>query len=85
MCVPQVRRRLDDLTRALEQCWLLLSCYLTLPSREERDDFLWSARTVVEKVRHVYVERDACSPRRWARTVVERETEGPVDACDPRR
>ena len=47
----QVRRRLDDLGRAMSQSWLLLSCYLTLPSRAERDDLLWSARTVVEKVK----------------------------------
>ena len=47
----EVRRRLDDLKRALEQSWLLLGVYLTLPGRPERDDFLWSARTVVEKVK----------------------------------
>ena len=47
----EVRRRLDDLGRTLSQSWLLLSCYLTLPGRKERDDFLWSARTVVEKVK----------------------------------
>ena len=47
----EVRRRLDDVGRALSQTWLLLSCYLTLPSKVERDDFLWSARTVVEKVK----------------------------------
>jgi len=46
-----VRRRLDDLQRALEQSWLLLGSYLTLPSKHERDDFLWSSRTVVEKVK----------------------------------
>lgn len=47
----EVRRRLDDLRRTLGQSWLLLSTYLTLPGRPERDDFLWSARTVVEKVK----------------------------------
>ena len=47
----EVRRRLDDLKRALEQSWLLLGVYLTLPGRPERDDFLWAARTVVEKVK----------------------------------
>jgi hypothetical protein len=47
----EVRRRLDDLQRAMEQSWLLLSSYLTLPNRDLRDDFLWSARTVVEKVK----------------------------------
>ena len=46
-----MRRRVDDLQRALEQSWLLLGTYLTLPSRLERDDFLWAARTVVEKVK----------------------------------
>ena len=46
-----VRRRLDDLQRALEQTWLLLGCYLTLPDKAYRADFLWSARTVVEKVK----------------------------------
>ena len=30
---------------------LRYACYLTLPGRAERDDFLWSARTVVEKVK----------------------------------
>lgn len=47
----EVRRRLDDLGRALSQTWCMLACYLTLPGREERADFLWSARTVVEKVK----------------------------------
>eukprot|EP00965_Chrysotila_dentata_P144440 4770633-Pleurochrysis_carterae.AAC.3 len=28
----EVRRRLDDLLRALEQSWLLFNCYLTLPN-----------------------------------------------------
>jgi len=46
----EVRRRLDDTQRALEQSWLLLSCYLTLP-KGEREDMLWSARTVVEKIK----------------------------------
>ncbi len=47
----EARRRLDDLSRALEQCWLLLSSYLTLPDPASRTDFLWSARTLVEKVK----------------------------------
>ena len=47
----EVKRRLDDLRRAMDQSWLMLSSYLTLPSRVEREDFLWSARTVVEKVK----------------------------------
>ena len=46
----QVRRRLDDLTRALEQSWLLLECYLTQPA-SVREDLLWAARTVAEKVK----------------------------------
>ena len=47
----EVRRQLDDLKRALEQSWLLIGCYLTLPGKPEREDLLWSARTVVEKVK----------------------------------
>ena len=47
----EVKRAISDAQRALEQSWLLLSCYLTLPSKALRDDMLWSARTVVEKVK----------------------------------
>uniref|UniRef100_A0A7S4EV14 Uncharacterized protein n=2 Tax=Chrysotila carterae TaxID=13221 RepID=A0A7S4EV14_CHRCT len=47
----EVRRRLDDLLRALEQSWLLFNCYLTLPNAALREDMLWAARTVVEKVK----------------------------------
>ena len=47
----EVRRQLDDLQRALEQTWLLLACYLTLPDKAYRADFLWSARTVIEKIK----------------------------------
>ena len=47
----EVRRKIHDLQRALEQSWLLFSAYLTLPSRPQREDFLWSARTIVEKVK----------------------------------
>ena len=47
----EVRRKLDDLARALEQSWLMLGCYLTLPSKPHRNDFLWSARTVAEKIK----------------------------------
>ena len=47
----EIRRRLDDLSRAFEQSWLLTSTYLSLPNKGLRDDFLWSARTVVEKIK----------------------------------
>lgn len=47
----EVKRQMEDLSRSLEQTWLLLACYLTLPNDELRDDMLWSARTVVEKVK----------------------------------
>ena len=47
----EVRRRLDDLQRAFEQTWLLLCAYLTLPSSELREDAMWAARTLVEKVK----------------------------------
>ena len=46
----EVRRALDDVQRALEQSWLLVAAYLTLPTAEDREDLLWSARTV-EKIR----------------------------------
>ena len=44
-----LRRQLDDLQRALEQSWALISCYLTQP-QSVREDLLWAARTVTEKV-----------------------------------
>lgn len=47
----EARRALEDLSRALEQTWLLLSCYLTLPTEQLRSDMLWAARIVVEKVK----------------------------------
>ena len=47
----EVRRRLDDLQRAFEQSWVLVATYLALPSAELREDLLWAARTVVEKVK----------------------------------
>ena len=47
----EVRRRVDDLRRAMAQTWLMLGCYLTLPGKAERDDFLWASRTVAEKVK----------------------------------
>mmetsp|Transcript_668 Transcript_668/g.2187 ORF Transcript_668/g.2187 Transcript_668/m.2187 type:complete len:212 (+) Transcript_668:191-826(+) len=47
----EVRRGLDDVQRALEQSWLLVAAYLTLPTAEDREDLLWSARTVTEKVK----------------------------------
>jgi len=47
----EVRRALDDVQRALEQSWLLVAAYLTLPTAEDREDLLWSARTVTEKVK----------------------------------
>jgi len=47
----EVRRRLDDVARALKQTWLMLGCYLALPDKGLREDFLWSTRTVVEKVK----------------------------------
>lgn len=47
----EVRRNLDDLQRAIEQAWLLFGCYLTLPDKKCRADFLWSVRTVIEKVK----------------------------------
>ena len=36
--------------RAFEQSWALLSCYLTQP-QSVREDLLWAARTVTEKVK----------------------------------
>jgi len=47
----EVKRAVSDVQRAIEQSWLLLCCYLTLPSRQMREDMLWSARTVVEKIK----------------------------------
>ena len=48
---PRVlRRRLDDLQRAFEQSWALISCYLTQP-QGVREDLLWAARTVTERVK----------------------------------
>ena len=45
-----MRRQLDDLQRAFEQSWALLSCYLTQP-QSVREDLLWAARTVTEKIK----------------------------------
>ena len=48
---PRVlRRRLDDLQRTFEQSWVLISCYLSQPP-SVREDLLWAARTVTEKVK----------------------------------
>ena len=47
----EVRRRLDDVQRSFEQCWLLVCSYLTLASPEIREDMLWAARTVAEKIK----------------------------------
>ena len=47
----EARRRIEDAQRTLEQSWLLLHAYLTLPSSKHREDLLWAARTVVEKVK----------------------------------
>ena len=45
-----LRRRLDDLQRSFEQSWALISCYLSQP-QIVREDMLWSARTLTEKVK----------------------------------
>ena len=45
----QARRRLDNLRRAFAQSWALLSCYLSQPPAV-RDDLLWAARTLTERV-----------------------------------
>ena len=45
-----LRRQLDDLQRALEQSWALISCYLTQP-QSVHEDLLWAARTITEKVK----------------------------------
>jgi hypothetical protein len=48
---PRVlRRRLEDLQRAFEQSWALISCYLSQP-QSVREDLLWAARVVTERVK----------------------------------
>lgn len=47
----EIQRYKDDLQRTLEQCWVLMACYLVTPPGDRRDDLLWAAKVVVEKVK----------------------------------